>query len=69
MPGEDSLDEKEWSIVLSTLNEALDKFTSFRTQEGKVLETDMATRIKVIQSNLSISTKKRYAFLSIAITF
>ncbi len=53
MPGEDSLDEKEWSIVLSTLNEALDKFTSFRTQEGKVLETDMATRIKVIQSNLS----------------
>ena len=52
MPGEDDLDEKEWAIVLSTLKEALDKFTAFRTQEGEVLKADMITRIHTIKANL-----------------
>ncbi len=52
MPGEESVDEKEWTVLLSTVKEALDKFSAFRIQEGTVLETDMATRIQVIKSNL-----------------
>jgi uncharacterized protein (TIGR00255 family) len=52
MPGEEDLDEKEWTIVLSTLQEALDKFTAFRKQEGEVLQKDMTTRIQSIKANL-----------------
>ena len=52
MPGIDDLDEKEWAVVLSTLQEALDSFTAFRKQEGNVLKTDMITRIHSIKANL-----------------
>lgn len=52
MPGVEDLDEKEWEVVLSTVKEALDKFTAFRTQEGEVLRTDMIKRIHTIKSNL-----------------
>ena len=52
MPGVEDLDEKEWAIVLSTLQEALDKFTAFRKQEGEVLQQDMTTRIQTIKANL-----------------
>jgi len=51
-PAEDSLDEKEWEVLLSAINEALANFTAFRMQEGKVLEDDMTTRIKIIKENL-----------------
>jgi len=51
-PLEEALDEKEWQAVVSTLNEALDKFVAFRKQEGNSLEKDMATRIVNIKSNL-----------------
>ncbi len=52
MPGIADLDEKEWAVVLSTLQEALDKFTAFRTQEGEVLQSDMTARIHSIKANL-----------------
>ncbi len=52
MPGEEDLDEKEWAVVLSTVQEALDKFTAFRMQEGQVLQQDMTTRIQTIKANL-----------------
>jgi len=52
MPLDEELDEAEWNVVISTLNEAIDKFHAFREQEGKSLEVDMATRIQNIQANL-----------------
>ncbi len=52
MAAENTLDEKEWTIVISTLKEALDNFCAFREQEGKILAEDMAMRIDTIKSNL-----------------
>ena len=52
MPAEDTLDEKEWTAIVNTLNEAIDKFCAFREQEGKSLEIDMAERIESIKVNL-----------------
>ncbi len=51
-PIEEALDEAEWKTVVSTLNEALDKFVAFREQEGKSLAEDMSTRIVNIKGNL-----------------
>ncbi len=51
-PIEEALDEAEWKTVVSTLNEALDKFVAFREQEGKSLAEDMSTRIVNIKENL-----------------
>jgi len=52
-PGQDAIDEKEWEVLLATINDALNNFSAFRAQEGKVLEEDMAKRIKVIKANLT----------------
>jgi len=52
MAAENTLDDKEWAIVISTLKEAISNFSAFREQEGKILAEDMAMRIATIKSNL-----------------
>ena len=45
----EEIDENEWKIVTSTIENALDQLDDFRTQEGKYLKDDMEQRIKVIE--------------------
>ncbi len=52
-PEENYLDDEEWKFVLQTIDEALEKFMSFRLTEGKAMEDDLQQRIKTIQDLLS----------------
>ncbi|MBN1768236.1 MAG: YicC family protein [Prolixibacteraceae bacterium] len=45
----EQLDEKEWAVILSCINEAIDKLDQFRQQEGEALHTDIAEQINTIQ--------------------
>ena len=53
----DDIDEEEYKNILNGLQEALKAINSFRSSEGKVLETDMQLRIANIKSLLE-SVKK-----------
>ncbi len=46
------LDEKEWSIIKSVINEAIDKVDQYRINEGKALEKDSIHRIGLIEDYL-----------------
>ncbi|MEL6864283.1 MAG: YicC/YloC family endoribonuclease [Bacteroidota bacterium] len=50
---EGSINEEEWKTVLAALQEALDKFMKFRTDEGQVMEKDCRLRIRNILANLN----------------
>ena len=45
----EEIDENDWKIVISTIENALDQLDDFRTQEGKYLKDDMEQRIKAIE--------------------
>jgi len=47
------VDEQEWQILLVAVKEAIDKVSSFRMQEGSVLEHDFRRRIAAILQLLS----------------
>ncbi len=47
------LDEKEWFNIKQTVINAISEIEKFRTQEGKVLETDFEQRIRQIENLLS----------------
>lgn len=42
------LDEEEWAGVQQLINQAAERFTEFRSQEGKILEDDFRKRIAMI---------------------
>lgn len=46
------LDEREWDEVMEAVAEATDNFIAFRQQEGKALETDLNTRLSLIENYL-----------------
>jgi len=48
----EELDDEEWSEVLKGVTNAIDDLIVFRTQEGKVLEKDITTRVKKIRQLL-----------------
>ncbi|HEX7365910.1 MAG TPA: YicC/YloC family endoribonuclease [Pelobium sp.] len=45
---ESSVSEEEWRLMLETFYKAVDNFQTFRTDEGRVLETDLIGRIQNI---------------------
>lgn len=45
----EELDEQEWQIVESTIDEALTEVNRFRSDEGNVLRQDFVDRVKAIQ--------------------
>lgn len=45
----EQLDEKEWAVIASCINEAIDKLDQFRQQEGEALHTDIVEQIRTIQ--------------------
>ncbi len=45
-------DEAEWQKISVAIDEAIDNFIAFRTQEGKALEADLRTRISLIDKAL-----------------
>ncbi len=47
------INEEEWNVIQEVLHKALENFTSFRKEEGKVLETDLILRINNIQKYLT----------------
>jgi len=49
----ESVDEGEWKAVISTIHEAIDSFTKFRTAEGAAMETDCKLRINNIMEGLT----------------
>ena len=53
----DDIDEEEYKTIINGLAEALQAINSFRSSEGKVLETDMQLRIANIK-NLLENVKK-----------
>jgi len=50
------LDETEWQIILSTVQDALKAVTAFRIQEGKMLESIFIDKLNRIQSLLNAVT-------------
>ena len=49
----EELAEDEWHIVLDTIKDAIEKFTSFRKQEGASLEAMFVEKLNAIMSLLS----------------
>ena len=48
----EDIDEEEYNAILSALKEALSEINNFRSEEGKVLETDFIFRIKNLEQLL-----------------
>jgi uncharacterized protein (TIGR00255 family) len=48
----ETLDEKEWQVILLHLRKALDDIDDFRTREGKALETDIIANTENIRELL-----------------
>lgn len=48
----DDIEEQEWENVYAAIQDAIKQFELFRASEGKVLETELASRIVLIQENL-----------------
>lgn len=48
----DDLNDEEWKTVQLLLNEALEKFTEFRTVEGNILLEELQRNIESIENNL-----------------
>jgi uncharacterized protein (TIGR00255 family) len=46
-------DEEEWQLLLHCVRAALEQVNRFRTQEGKALARDIASRIKLIESGIA----------------
>ncbi len=49
---EDSINEEEWAVVLSTLDSAIQQLNKYRRTEGKAMEEDMKIRVQNIQTYL-----------------
>lgn len=45
----EELDEQEWILIVSKINEAIDKLNMFREQEGKALESDILSHVDQIR--------------------
>ncbi|MAT55773.1 MAG: YicC family protein [Bacteroidetes bacterium] len=48
MAEDSDIDEEEWKAILNTVNEALEKFHSFRLAEGAAMEEDLRLRVNNI---------------------
>lgn len=49
---EEEVDEAEGNVLLAAFHQAVDKFNTFRSDEGKVLKADLASRVLFILSYL-----------------
>ena len=49
----EQLNEDEWQAVLSTINQASQKLTDYRRDEGKSLENDLKQSLDLIQTGLN----------------
>lgn len=49
----EDIDENEWAIIKNEIKTALKNIETYRTEEGKVLETDFTNRITTIASLLN----------------
>ncbi|MEM8908327.1 MAG: YicC/YloC family endoribonuclease [Bacteroidota bacterium] len=49
---ERSIDEEEWKVLKSVLQEALTQFTLFRKEEGEAMERDCRTRVEEIANEI-----------------
>ncbi len=50
--GEDVISDEEWGMMKEVINEALEKLTKFRSDEGASLEADLTLRVTNIQELL-----------------
>ncbi len=50
--GKEEIDESEWEAIKKATNSALENLDKFRTSEGKVLEADLFSHIKNIETFL-----------------
>ncbi|MGM0619432.1 MAG: YicC/YloC family endoribonuclease [Bacteroidota bacterium] len=48
----ETLDEKEWQVILENIREVIQQINEFRLQEGKALETDISENVKSISESL-----------------
>ena len=46
-------DPEEWALVMKAIYEAIGQLNEFRLHEGKILESDIRSRIEIIQTRLS----------------
>ena len=51
---ENSISEEEWKLMLLTFNEAEKNFQQFRSDEGRVLELDLISRIESILNFMAL---------------
>ena len=49
----EELDESEWGMIETAINEAINQLQKFRKDEGDVLKSDFIFRIKAIKTNLN----------------
>ena len=50
---ESEINEAEWEVITSTLQQAIVEFNKFRAQEGEAMENDLVAQITEIESFLS----------------
>lgn len=50
--GSETISEEEWAILSSTLDEALDRFLSYRQEEGDAIEKDFRLCIRNIEEGM-----------------
>ncbi len=50
---EDEVDEEEGKVLLAAFYQAVEKFNTFRVDEGKVLKADMESRVRLILDYLT----------------
>ncbi len=48
----DDIDKEEYKGILEALNEAMKEIQNFRSEEGRILENDFATRLETLKSLL-----------------
>jgi len=45
---ENEVNEEEWTVVYNTISKAINELNDYRLNEGKILESDLISRIKLI---------------------
>ena len=53
---EDSLSDKDWTVILNTLDEALTKLIAHRAEEGRAIEKDLQIHVNSIADQLELVT-------------
>lgn len=50
--GNNEIDDNDWSVILATLDDALDRFQNYKQEEGTAIENDLIKCVSIIEDCL-----------------